>query len=186
MAAVEFRIREAGDADPPILVDAVFEAANWSGEVRFTREEILADPAFSHYVSGWLRPGDFGVVAETHDGAALGAAVGAAWCRAFSADEPGYGFVAEDVPELSIGVLPEYRGRGVGEALLQALMSRARADGLRAISLSVEDGNRARSLYERLGFVKVGRNGGSDTLLLNLGTPDRGVPVPLLTRPTST
>lgn len=35
-----------------------------------------------------------------------------------------------------------------------------------AISLSVEDGNRARVLYERLGFVKVGRNGGSDTLLL--------------------
>jgi len=32
----------------------------------------------------------------------------------------------------------------------------------------VEDGNRARALYERLGFRKIGRNGGSDTLLLEL------------------
>jgi hypothetical protein len=32
-----------------------------------------------------------------------------------------------------------------------------------------EDGNRARHLYQRPGFEVVGRNGGSDTMLLNLG-----------------
>ena len=37
-----------------------------------------------------------------------------------------------------------------------------------AVSLSVEDGNRARALYERAGFTVVGRNGGSDTMLLAL------------------
>lgn len=42
------------------------------------------------------------------------------------------------------------------------------ARSIPAISLSVEDGNRARALYERLGFRRVGRNGGSDTLLLKL------------------
>jgi len=42
------------------------------------------------------------------------------------------------------------------------------ARSIPAISLSVEDGNRARALYERLGFRTVGRNGGSDTLLLEL------------------
>lgn len=37
------------------------------------------------------------------------------------------------------------------------------------MSLSVEDGNAAaRGLYERHGFVVVGRNGGSDTMLRTL------------------
>lgn len=48
------------------------------------------------------------------------------------------------------------------------LRAEAAARSIPAISLSVEDGNRARALYERLGFRKIGRNGGSDTLLLEL------------------
>ena len=54
-----------------------------------------------------------------------------------TADAPGYGFVADDVPELSIAVYPECRGQRVGSLLLGTLVSRARADGYRAISLSV-------------------------------------------------
>jgi len=137
---------------------------NWSGHARFTREQVANNPELSHYLIGWPRQGDFGVVAETNEGAG----VGAAWCRTFAAEDAGYGFVSADIPELSIGVLAEGRGSGTGTGLLVALISLGRARGLRAISLSVEDRNRARVLYERLGFVKVGRNGGSDTLLLEL------------------
>ena len=56
------------------------------------------------------------------------------------------------------------RPSGSGDGLL----AEAAARSIPAISLSVEDGNRARALYERLGFRKIGRNGGSDTLLLEL------------------
>jgi ribosomal protein S18 acetylase RimI-like enzyme len=76
--------------------------------------------------------------------------------------------VAEDVPEASIGVAPAWRGQGIGTALLDELIVRARAHGLRGISLSVEDGNRARVLYERAGFRVVGREGNSDVMLLTL------------------
>ncbi|RIJ09472.1 GNAT family N-acetyltransferase, partial [Clavibacter michiganensis subsp. insidiosus] len=52
-------------------------------------------------------------------------------------------------------------------ALLVALVDAVRASGAPAVSLSVEGGNdRARALYESLGFVAVGREGGSDVLLL--------------------
>ncbi|XTR53367.1 GNAT family N-acetyltransferase [Pseudarthrobacter sp. So.54] len=114
---------------------------------------------------GWPQVGDFGVVAETDDGTPIGGA----WCRNFTPDNAGYGFVAEDIPELTIGVLPDYRGNGAGTALMASLIEVGRSHGVPAISLSVEDGNRARLLYERMGFSKVGRNGGSDTLLHKLG-----------------
>ena len=65
-------------------------------------------------------------------------------------------------------------GRGIGTALLTALLAMADARGCRAVTLSVEDGNAARRLYERSGFVRVGRNGGSDTLV-RTAAPGPGV-----------
>lgn len=156
-------VREATASDLPALKDALFHAMNWQGIVRFTLAEIMAAPELAHYVTGWPRPGDFGVVAVADT-----ATIGAAWCRTFSAEDPGYGFVAADVPEASMGVALMWRGQGVGTALLDGLIARARALGLHAISLSVEDGNRARALYERFGFSVVGRSGNSDVMLLRL------------------
>lgn len=48
------------------------------------------------------------------------------------------------------------RGRGAGSALLEAAAAHARAEGLRAVRLSVVDTNpRAQALYRRRGFVPV-------------------------------
>ena len=53
-------------------------------------------------------------------------------------------------------VRPEARGRGIGRALLSALIDPARANGLDHVSLEVLVRNAdARRLYERLGFAAV-------------------------------
>ena len=95
--------------------------------------------------------------------------VGAAWWCLFDAGDPGYGFVAPEVPEVTIGVLAASRGRGLGSRLLGELIALARIEGLPALSLSVEPENFAARLYLNLGFVQVGTNGGSATMLLSLG-----------------
>ena len=102
------------------------------------------------------------------------APLGAIWARVFPDNEPGYGFIARDIPELSMAVLPGRRGKGVGGALLRACIERARTAGCSALSLSVEDGNDvARRLYERHHFRVVGRTGGSDTMRLDLQATDQ-------------
>ena len=54
-------------------------------------------------------------------------------------------------------VEPATRGRGLGEALVRAVLDRARAEGVAAVSLTVADGNdAARRLYERNGFLSTG------------------------------
>jgi ribosomal protein S18 acetylase RimI-like enzyme len=116
------------------------------------RDAAFAIPSVRKYLDGWGRPGDEGVVAFDADGRRLGAA----WSRLFPAEDAGYGFVAPDVPELSIGVAAHARGRGVGRALLDALLATAREQGYRAVSLSVDRQNPARRLYERAGFHDVG------------------------------
>jgi len=80
--------------------------------------------------------------------------VGAAWFRLFRRDAPGYGFIDEETPELAIAVVPSRRGRGIGEALIEALCERARADGYGALSLSVGRDNPALvTFYEEHGFA---------------------------------
>lgn len=80
----------------------------------------------------------------------------------------GYGWVAADIPELSIAVVPEHQGKGIGGALLDALLSLARMSGFDAVSLAVQDGNGAKALYLDHGFSTVGRNGDSDLLVRQL------------------
>ena len=56
-----------------------------------------------------------------------------------------------------LATLPEVRGQGCGAALLAHAEDKTRALGLSAISLIVADQNRARRLYERVGYREVAR-----------------------------
>lgn len=153
-------------ADPGFLTEMLYEAAYWSddAEERPPLDAMLEQPELARYVDGWGRPHDVAITALARGDEP----VGAAWYRQFTATEPGYGFVADDVPEVSIGVFPELRGRGLGSLLLGALIAHARATGEKALSLSVAHDNGARRLYERLGFIVVRDDGGSYTMLRDL------------------
>ena len=60
--------------------------------------------------------------------------------------------------ELGMAVAREWRGRGVGSALLTAAIEKARADGLHKLSLEVFPHNEAGiALYRKFGFVEEGR-----------------------------
>ncbi|WP_062517990.1 GNAT family N-acetyltransferase [Demequina gelatinilytica] len=155
------------DGDPGLeLLPFVVDAFDWRGNQGWTLESVLAHPHVSAYAAEWgSRAGDLALVAVDD----AGSPVGAGWWRFAEPGRPGYGYVAADIPELGLGVSRSHRGRGIGSALLDALVARARETGLRGLSLSVEDGNDgARRLYVRSGFVTVGRSGEADTMVLDL------------------
>ena len=158
-------IRPLQPDDEPFRWAMGWEAAAMNAEAGARgRDTVMALPQVRRYFVDFGRPGDAGVVAVTADGARLGVA----WYRLFAAEEPGYGFIAVDVPELAIGVAAEARGRGIGGALLDALLARAREQRHRALSLSVDRQNPARRLYERTGFRDAGISDptGSDVIMV--------------------
>jgi ribosomal protein S18 acetylase RimI-like enzyme len=59
---------------------------------------------------------------------------------------------------IDIALLPEWRNRGTGTALMQAVCEEARAAG-KAVSVAVEKYNPAQRLYRRLGFREVSDEG---------------------------
>ncbi len=138
-------------------------AADWRENAPRPATEVMADPHVAKYIAAWPRAGDVGFVAEEG-----GVELGAAWYRKFARHDAGYGFVDEQTPELSIGVVDRARGRGVGGALLRALIDEAQRSGVPALSLSVEPDNPAASLYRRLGFEGHSTSGGATTMILRL------------------
>jgi GNAT superfamily N-acetyltransferase len=116
-----------------------------------TANQVMADPRYAMYLTGWPRLGDFGLVAE-QDGP-----LGAAWYRTYTEMSHGYGFVAEDVPELSIAIIASRRREGIGRLLLIGLIEASEVQGYAALSLSVNHVNPARGLYESIGFQPVGK-----------------------------
>ncbi len=64
----------------------------------------------------------------------------------------------EEIRVMDIALLPVFRGRGVGTALMRQLLEEGKRTS-RAVSIHVEVYNPARHWYERLGFQPVASNG---------------------------
>ena len=111
-------IRKGSPADVPFMRSMLAHAYAWRVNA------LDADIPLTRYVDNWGRPGDLALIAHE-----TGNRVGAAWFRLFPASEPGYGFVDEQTPELSISVVPSRRRHGVGQELLDALLQKAQGRG---------------------------------------------------------
>jgi GNAT superfamily N-acetyltransferase len=146
-------IRQAGPQDVRFLRDMLKHAYHW-------RMNEDPDLPVARYVNNWGRRGDAGIIAWENG------PIGAAWYRLFPAKAPGFGFVDERTPELTIAVVPSRRGAGLGAELMEALLERARKEGHSAISLSAERGRTG--LYERYGFRPVEEKDGTVTMKASL------------------
>lgn len=75
------------------------------------------------------------------------------WCDIFPAENPRQNHRGS----LGMGLLPDYRGRGLGTQLLLATLKRAQEFGLEKVELHVYTTNEgAIALYRKLGFVQEG------------------------------
>jgi len=160
------KIRPAIRDDLPFLWEMLFEAAAVNAQIReMGIEKALALPAIFHILNNFGKRGDFGFVAESADKELIGAI----WARFYPEEDKGYGFVSAEIPELAIAVVPEFRGHGVGEKLLERLIRAAIDSNFPGLSLSVDRNNPAVRLYERFGFADAGisdRNDSSVTMVL--------------------
>ncbi|MCT7991918.1 GNAT family N-acetyltransferase [Laspinema olomoucense] len=152
-------IRPLISKDQPFLWEMLYQALYVPGGQSVPPREVVQLPELARYVRGWKRVGDCGFLASD---AATGQSVGAVWLRLLVGENRGYGYVDDDTPELSIAVVPGYRGQGLGTQLLIHLL--ASASGQSSISLSVSVDNPALRLYERFGFEVVSKSEGSLTM----------------------
>ena len=135
------RIRELRAEDWP-AVEAIYAEGIATRNATFETET----PTWAEFDAGRLR--DHRLVAIDGDRIVGWAAFSAASSRACYAG----------VVEHSVYVASEYRGRGIGRTLLEALVHSADSGGIWTIQTSVFPENEASlALHERVGFRVVGR-----------------------------
>lgn len=126
-------------------------------------QNIIEKPELRKYIEGFGREHDHCLVAEES-----GELVGAAWVRTFSKDDPGYGFVDEETPELGMAILEPFRSQGIGTKLIEAMVVHLVSHGYGRVSLSVDGTNPALRLYRRVGFFDVKKENGTHTMVLEM------------------
>ena len=147
---MDYQIRHMQQDEWPMLADFLYEAIyvpeDYAGEV--PRSIIEQDPKCRAAYEGFGgRPDDSAFVATVAD-----RVIGACWVR--TTDE--YGHIDDQTPSFSISLYKPYRGRGIGTALMSAMLSQLKANAYARASLSVQKQNPALHLYERMGFRIVG------------------------------
>jgi mycothiol synthase len=129
----------------------------------WVEDRIRRDPAFdpSLVLLAEAQPGA-GVTDEETDTFAEPTIVGVAVCRAGAEGAPEDGWIRD------LGVVPAWRGRGIGMALLRAAFAAFRTRGLTGVALEVDDVSMdgAVALYRRAGMRIVRRTDVLEQLLL--------------------
>ena len=128
------------------LYQAIYVPEGFEGEI--PRSVIRDDPKCRAAFEGFGElPDDRALVADVD-----GHAVGTCWVR--TTDE--YGHIDDATPSFSISLYEQYRGQGMGGAMMRQMLDELCDAGYARASLSVQKENPALRLYERLGFRIIG------------------------------
>lgn len=131
----------------PLLEEYLYHAIYIPPGVQLPPRDLIFKPDIYMYIDGFgTKPGDLGVMAWVG-----GKSVGAAWVRII----PAFGHIDDNTPELAISLLPEYRGQGIGTAMMTALFEMLKEHRYKKTSLNVQKDNPALRFYKRLGYITV-------------------------------
>ena len=140
-------IRPLKPEEIPLLEEFLYQAIFIPQGLESLPRSILKEPDLEMYIKDFSQqPDDWALAAEMD-----GLLVGAVWVRIMK----DYGYYADRTPSLSISFLPEFRGQGLGQQLMTAMLDLLKAKGYPSVSLSVSKDNPAVGFYQRLGFVPV-------------------------------
>lgn len=132
------------------LNNFLYEAIYVPKGAQAPEKSIIEEPELQVYVSDFgKREDDICFVAETD-----GKIVGAVWVRVMN----DYGHIEDGVPSFAISLYKEYRGYGIGTALMKKMLHELKQRGYEKTSLSVQKENYAVKMYEQVGFSIVDEN----------------------------
>lgn len=143
-------IREIKADEYELLNDFLYEAIYIPEGVQAPPKSIINNPELQVYVADFgTKEDDICFVAEVKD-----KVVGAVWVRVMD----DYGHIEDGVPSFAISLYKEYRGFGIGTALMRRMLDELKQRSYKKASLAVQKANYAVKMYKKVGFEIVDEN----------------------------
>ena len=147
---MDVTIREMQKQEYPLLDNFLYEAIFVPEGIEPPPKTIITSPELQVYVERFEESkDDWGLVAEVD-----GKIVGAVWVRIMN----DYGHIDDETPSLAISLYKEYRGFGIGTAMMKEILALLKSHGYSRVSLSVQKDNYAAKMYLKIGFEIVREN----------------------------
>ncbi|MDE6595942.1 MAG: GNAT family N-acetyltransferase [Oscillospiraceae bacterium] len=147
---MNYNIRELKDTEYPLLDDFLYEAIFIPQGVEPPPRSIINNDDLQVYVKDFGKKPDDRCLAAVADGKI----VGAVWVRIME----DYGHIDDETPSFAISLYKEYRGHGIGTALMEKMLGLLRESGYKRASLAVQKENYAVKMYKKVGFEIAGEN----------------------------
>ena len=147
---MDYIIRKMPEHEYSLLNDFIYEAIFIPEGMTAPERSIISNPDIQVFIAGFgTKKDDCCVVAEVNN-----KVVGAAWVRMMN----DYGHIDDETPSLAISVYKEYRGLGIGTALMKELLAILKGTGYHRTSLAVQKANYALKMYKDVGYEIVDEN----------------------------
>lgn len=157
---MNYTIREINAAEYPLLEDFLYEAIFIPQGVEPPPRSIINNDELQVYIKDFgEKPDDRCLVAEADE-----KIVGVVWVRIME----DYGHIDDETPSFAISLYREYRGHGIGTALIVKMLELLRENGYKRASLAVQKENYAVKMYKKVGFEVVGENAEEYIMVCNL------------------
>lgn len=157
----DYIIRKIRPDEYSILDDFLYEAIFIPEGVQPPPKSIIQQPELQVYVEDFGKKDDYCLVAESDN-----KIIGAVWVRIMS----DYGHIDNNTPSLAISLYKEFRGHGIGTALLDSILSLLKSENYKKVSLSVQKENYAYRMYLKAGFEVVDENNEEYIMVCDLRT----------------
>lgn len=147
---MNYLIRKMEQTEYKLLDDFLYEAIFIPQNVQAPPKTIIQEDALQVYVREFgQKKDDICFVAEADN-----AIVGAVWVRVMN----DYGHIGDGIPSFAISLYKEYRGYGIGTALMKRMLSELKERGYVQASLAVQKANYAVKMYQNVGFEIIDEN----------------------------
>ena len=147
---MDVTIRKIQKQEYPLLDNFLYEAIFVPEDIEPPPKTIITSPELQVYVERFGESkDDWGLAAEVD-----GKIVGAVWVRSMN----DYGHIDAETPSLAISLYKDYRGFGIGTAMMKEILALLKSHGYSRVSLSVQKANYAAKMYLKIGFEIVKEN----------------------------